>query len=150
MNTLRRKTILEIIEKVPVETQEQLSALLSGAGFRVTQATVSRDIRELRLVKIAGPDGVARYASKPEVGGDFNARLRVIFKEGVISVDSAGNMVVVKTISGVANAAAASIDSMDFPNILGTLAGDDTIFIVLRDAASSAAFCAGVEKILKG
>ena len=150
MNLNRHKAILEIIEREPVETQGQLTARLMEAGFKVTQATVSRDIKDLRLVKAAGPDGVVRYAFGSDNSGGFTSRLWVIFKEGVISVDSSGNMVVVKTISGVANAVAASIDSMVFPDILGTLAGDDTIFIMLRDAAAAAEFCASVDKILRG
>ncbi|MEE3427602.1 MAG: arginine repressor [Ruminococcus sp.] len=133
MKTRRHAMILEIINEVPVETQEELLNRLKENGFNVTQATVSRDIKELRLLKSLSPDGKYRYTSIKKSTSDLQGNIRNFFNNSVIMVKSAQNMVVIKTMAGMANALCASIDSMDFDGLIGTIAGDDTIFIVCSD-----------------
>lgn len=128
----RQSTILEIIENHDVETQEQLSEILGSMGFEVTQATISRDIKELKLVKVQGESGSYKYAvaGKGQLGKlDVFKR---VFRETVVSVEQAASLVVVRTMTGSANAAAEAIDEMDMSEVAGTLAGDNTIFIAVR------------------
>lgn len=133
MKAARHQHILEVIAKRDVETQEELARLLRESGIDVTQATVSRDIKELRLFKVLGEGGVSRYAAAQRERDDINDRLIRLFSESVLTMDHAGNMIVMKTLSGAANAAAQTIDSLKWPWVLGTLAGDDTILIIVRD-----------------
>ena len=128
----RQSTILEIIENHDVETQEQLSEILGSMGFEVTQATISRDIKELKLVKVQGEGGTYKYAvaGKGQLGKlDVFKR---VFRDTVVSVEHAASLVVVRTMTGSANAAAEAIDEMDMSEIAGTLAGDNTIFIAVK------------------
>jgi transcriptional regulator of arginine metabolism len=128
----RQSTILEIIENHNVETQDQLSEILRSMGFEVTQATISRDIKELKLVKVQGEDGSYRYAvaGKGQLGKlDVFKR---VFRETVVSVEQAASLVIVRTMTGSANAAAEAIDELDMPEVAGTLAGDNTIFIAVK------------------
>ena len=128
----RQSTILEIIENHDVETQEQLSEILGSMGFEVTQATISRDIKELKLVKVQGEGGAYKYAvaGKGQLGKlDVFKR---VFRDTVVSVEQAASLVVVRTMTGSANAAAEAIDEMDMPEVAGTLAGDNTIFIAVK------------------
>ena len=139
MKTKRQEKILELIEKHSVETQEELAELLNKAGFVATQATVSRDIRELRLVKVSsgGRDGRgnrSKYAAntvRNEIDTRFTEKFKSILSEMVVKISYAGHMVVLKTYAGMAQAACAAIDSLELPDIVGSLAGDDTIFIVM-------------------
>ena len=139
MKTQRQNKILEIIENNDVETQEQLAELLCKEGFVATQATVSRDIKELRLVKISsvgkdGKQGRSKYSQnsvKNEIDTRFTEKFKSILSEMVIRISNAGHMVVLKTYPGMAQAACAAIDSLDISDIIGSLAGDDTIFIVM-------------------
>lgn len=139
MKTQRQNKILEIIENNDVETQEQLAELLCKEGFVATQATVSRDIKELRLVKISsvgkdGKQGRSKYSQnsvKNEIDTRFTEKFKSILSEMVLRISYAGHMVVLKTYSGMAQAACAAIDSLDISDIIGSLAGDDTIFIVM-------------------
>ena len=139
MKSKRQEKILEIIENHDVETQEELAALLGKAGFVATQATVSRDIRELRLVKVSagvrdGRQMKSKYAAnsvRNEIDTRFTEKFKSILSEMVIKISSAGYMVVLKTYAGMAQAACAAIDSLEIPDIVGSLAGDDTIFIVM-------------------
>lgn len=139
MKTQRQEKILEIIEKKDVETQEELAALLREAGFVATQATVSRDIKELRLVKVStgvrdGRQIRSKYAAnsvRSEIDTRFTEKFKGILSEMVVRINSAGHMVVLKTYAGMAQAACAAIDSLEIPDIVGSLAGDDTIFIVM-------------------
>lgn len=139
MKNKRQKKILEIIEKNAVETQEQLSNLLVDAGFAATQATVSRDIKELRLVKVPtgtkeGRRNKSKYAAnsvRNEIDTRFTDKFKSILSEMVIKISSAGHMVVLKTYAGMAQAACAAIDKLELADIVGSLAGDDTIFIVM-------------------
>ena len=139
MKSKRQEKILELIEKYDVETQEELAELLKKAGFVATQATVSRDIRELRLVKVSsgvrdGRQNKSKYAAnsvRNELDTRFTEKFKSILSEMVIKISSAGHMVVLKTYAGMAQAACATIDSLELPDIIGSLAGDDTIFIVM-------------------
>lgn len=149
MKTQRQAKIMEIISTQDVETQEQLLQALQEAGFTSTQATISRDIKELRIVKELTGFGTYRYSiSNKDGGSTFSARLNTIFRECIVSFDYAGNMIVVKTMPGLASAAAAAIDSMNMSVVVGTLAGDDTVMIVMRDNNSAAAFCGEIKSLL--
>ena len=149
MKSQRQAKIMEIISTRDVETQEQLLEALTDAGITSTQATVSRDIKELRIVKELTKFGTYRYTtSAKEVAGTFSARLNAIFKECVMSYDYANNLVVVRTIPGLAGAAGSAVDAMEMSFVLGTIGGDDTVLIVMRDANAAAAFCNEMKKIL--
>ena len=149
MKSQRQAKILEIISNKNVETQEQLLAELQEAGFRGTQATISRDIKELRIVKELTSLGTYRYAtSANELSGTFSTRLNTIFRECVVSFDYAQNIVVIHTLPGLANAAASAIDAMNMSAVLGSLAGDDTVMIVMRDMNAAATFCGEIRSLL--
>lgn len=137
MKTRRHAKILEIIKEIDVETQEELLVHLKNAGFDVTQATVSRDIKELRLVKTLSRAGKYRYSTGNESSGDISSKFYSLFSDSVTSVESAQNMVVLRTLSGMAQAVCAAMDSMSWQNFIGTLAGDDTIFIVCRNESAA-------------
>ncbi len=134
MKMARHAKILDLISKKPIETQEELSEELRREGIDVTQATVSRDIKELRLVKVLSENGHYRYAPLKQQDESVVNRLTALLKESLIKLDYAGNIVVLKTLSGTAMAAAAAIDALDINGIVGCLAGDDTIFLIVRDA----------------
>ena len=149
MKSQRQAKILEIISKQNVETQEQLLAALQKEGFHGTQATISRDIKELRIVKELTGMGTYRYAcSSNELAGSFSSRLNTIFRECVVSFDYAQNLVVIHTLPGLASAAGSAVDAMNFGSVLGTLAGDDTVMIVMRDTNAAAAFCAEINNLI--
>ena len=149
MKTQRQAKIMEIISKTNVETQEQLLSLLREAGFSGTQATISRDIKELRIVKELTAMGTYRYtAAAKEVPGTFSARLNTIFRESVTSFDYAQNLVVIHTLPGLANAAASAVDAMHLSVVLGTLAGDDTVMVIMRDTNAAAAFCGEIKGLM--
>jgi len=138
MKSSRQTKILEIISRSDIETQNQLMEALQREGVKSTQATVSRDIKELRLVKELSPEGRYRYvpAAKDELA-DYEMRLRTIFRESVTSYAEAQNLIVIKTLPGLANAACSTLDSMNIPNLVGTLAGDDTAFLAMKDTESA-------------
>ena len=147
MKNDRQTAVLQIIEETAVETQEQLMQLLAVRGFACTQATVSRDIKQLRIIKELGPNGVYRYATAPKPAEHtFSAKLNLIFRQCITSVDYAQNMIVVKTMPGLANGAASAIDKLNIPEMLGTLAGDDTCFVVLKDTQAAAELCAEIRE----
>ena len=149
MKSQRQAKIIEIITSREVETQEQLLEALNECGFRSTQATISRDIKELHIVKELTKFGTYRYAaSAREVSGSFSARLNGIFKECVLGYDYSSNLVVVGTIPGLASAAGSAVDAMEMSFVLGTIAGDDTVLIVMRDSNAAAAFCGEIKTIL--
>ena len=149
MKSQRQAKILEIIATQNVETQEQLLAALQKEGFRGTQATISRDIKELRIVKELTSLGTYRYATtNNEMSGSFSSRLNTIFRECVISFDYAQNIIVIRTLPGLASAAGSAIDSMNMNMIVGTLAGDDTVMVVMRDSNAAAAFCGEIKKLV--
>jgi transcriptional regulator of arginine metabolism len=128
----RHTKIIELIKNYEIETQEELSLLLHKSGFPVTQATVSRDIRELKLTKVPSDNGKQRYSLLVSEEKQINQRLIRIFREGVVSIDFAGNMVVVKTLEGLAMAVGASIDAMGFAEVIGSIAGDDVIICIVK------------------
>lgn len=149
MKSQRQAKILEIISNRNVETQEQLLALLQQEGFRSTQATISRDIKELRIVKELTSLGTYRYAtSTSEMSGSFSSRLNTIFRECVIGFDYAQNIIIVRTLPGLASAAGSAIDAMNLSLVVGTLAGDDTVMIVMRDTNAAAAFCGEIKNLI--
>ena len=149
MKPNRQAKILQLIETKRIETQEQLLQELEACGFATTQATISRDIKELRVVKELGNDGVYRYAvSAKKAENSSSARLNSIFRQCVTSCDHAQNIVVLKTMPGMASAACSAIDNMDFDMIIGTLAGDDTAFLLLKDSSSATALCSDIRRQL--
>lgn len=149
MKSQRQAKILEIIATKNVETQEQLLAELQHEGFRGTQATISRDIKELRIVKELTSLGTYRYTtSVNEVGGSFSSRLNTIFKECVVNFDYAQNIVVIHTLPGLASAAGSAIDAMNLSVIVGSLAGDDTVVVIMRDTNAAASFCGEIKSLL--
>ena len=133
MKNKRHKCILSIINSNIVQTQEELVEGLKQEGFDCTQGTISRDIRELRLVKVLDESGVYKYA-QPKEGGSYLERLKEVFAQSVLSVVPAGNLIIVKTIPAGAVGAASAIDVLDFPDVLGCIAGDDTIFVAVTDS----------------
>ena len=150
MKSQRQAKIMEIISTRNVETQEQLLAELEKEGFRGTQATISRDIKEMRIVKELTSLGTYRYTtSTNEVSGSFSSRLNTIFRECVIGFDYAQNIVMIRTLPGLASAAGSAIDAMNLSTIVGSLAGDDTVMIVMRDSNAAAAFCGEIKKLVK-
>ena len=149
MKSQRQAKIMEIISTTNVETQEQLLQELQEAGFTSTQATISRDIKELRIVKELTSLGTYRYTtSSREMPGTFSSRLNTIFRECVTGFDYAQNIVVIHTLPGLASAAGSAVDAMGMSVILGTLAGDDTVVVIMRDTNSAAAFCGEIKSLL--
>lgn len=139
MKEYRQNEIMSLISDKDIETQEELLECLRSKGFKVTQATISRDIRELGLVKVAGSAGRYKYAMPRRAEKTISTKFRTLLTETVQKVDRAGNIAVVKTYSGMAQGAAAAIDSMERDDVVGCVAGDDTIIIVMRtpEAAQS-------------
>ncbi len=132
MKKIRHRKIVEIIEKYDVETQEELANYLKDAGFAVTQATVSRDIRELKLSKIPTGTGKQRYVVLKQDDNHLGDKYIRVLRDGFSSMDMAQNILVVKTVSGMAMAVAAALDALKFPEIVGCIAGDDTIMVAVR------------------
>ena len=150
MKTDRQSMILEIIEKEDVDTQEQLQQRLQEQGVRCTQATISRDIKQLHLIKEPVGQGRYRYTVSSQRNRlNVADQLRTILRESIISVDFDQNIVVVKTMAGLANAAAAALDGMNVPYMVGTLAGDDTAFLLMRDTESARTFCEEIHEMLR-
>ena len=149
MKYKRHNRIIEIISENDIETQDDLIEKLKISGYDVTQATVSRDIRDLKLVKVATDDGHYKYALSTHDEMVISAKYRNILKETVVRVDSANNFVVLKTYSGMAQAAAAAVDGMGWQEIVGSIAGDDTIFVLMRDTQTALEFVDKIRKLLK-
>lgn len=150
MKNDRQAKILEIIKGEAIETQEQLQQKLSDMGIACTQATISRDIKQLHLIKEPIGQGKYRYAISIQRNRlNIADKLRTIFRESIVSVDYAQNMVVLKTMAGLANAAAAALDSMRISYVVGSLAGDDTVLLILRDTDSARNFCDEILEMLK-
>ena len=151
MKLARHEKIIELIKEYDIDTQEELAERLQEAGFKVTQATVSRDIRALKMTKVAGRNGKSRYAileeHTPDLLSDKYAR---VLKEAVVSMNIGQNIIVVKTISGMAMAAAAALDSMKWPEILGCIAGDDTIICVVKTSEQAPGVVQKLSGILSG
>ena len=132
MKKLRQEKIIELIDRNEVETQEQLAELLRSAGYEVTQATVSRDIRALQLTKVTSRNGSQRYSLPKEVGSRVKEKFIRVLQNSFISMDNAGNILVIKTFSGMAMAAAAAIDELYLKGVVGSIAGDDTIMVAVK------------------
>ena len=144
----RQNAILEIIAEKDIETQNQLMQALSERGVKSTQAPLSRDIKDMRLVKELGPSGNYRYvvAAKAETT-DLDMRLKKILRESLVSYDVAQNLLVIRTLPGLASAACSAFDSMEIENLVGTLAGDDTAFLAMRDKESAVKLYHEIETI---
>lgn len=145
----RHAKILEIIRKYNIETQEELSERLEQEGFQVTQATVSRDIRELKLTKVASGTGRQKYIALNENQVDMSEKYVRVFKDGFVSMDMAQNILVIKTVSGMAMAVAAALDAMDCHEIVGSIAGDDTIMCAVRTVEDTANLMERLRKIVE-
>ena len=149
MKAKRHAKILELIGNKHINTQEELQAELSKSGFQVTQATVSRDIKELRLIKSLSNDGSYHYTThQKEKGSDLSFKFHAIFSESVRGVDYAQNLVVVKCYTGMANAACAALDSIHWDGVVGTIAGDDTILVVMRSEANAEKMIEDLNKLI--
>ena len=147
MKLERHSKIVELIGKYEVETQEELAELLQAEGFKVTQATVSRDIRELKLTKAQAESGRQRYMVM-DTRGNLNGKYSRILREGFVSMDMAQNILIVKTVSGIAMAVAAALDHMDCHEIVGSIAGDDTIMCAVRTVDDTISLMARLRKVL--
>lgn len=151
MKKKRHQLILELIDQYEITTQEELLALLQKNNFDVTQATVSRDIKELRLAKTPGKNGLSKYAHSVDSKKDRSMeKFYAIFSHSVISVDAAINLVIIKCYAGTASAAAAAIDAMGLDGIVGSLAGDDTIFVACRTEEAAVVLTEKITKMLSG
>lgn len=149
MKTNRQSKIIEIIQKNEVETQDELSALLEKDGFRVTQATVSRDIRELKLTKIPTAGGRQKYAVITDAPENLFKKYERVLREGFLSMDMAQNILVIKTVSGMASAVCAAIDAMKMREIVGSIAGDDTIMCAIRTVDDTYAVMKKIRRIVE-
>ena len=146
MKLARHAKILELIETYEIETQDELAQKLCEEGFNVTQATVSRDIREMKLTKIATEKGRQKYAVISSHDSEVTERMTRVFREAVVKMDYAQNMIVIKTLSGMGMAVAVAMDNMQNPEIIGTIAGDDTVFCVVRNHNQAAVI---IEKLYR-
>jgi len=148
MRYTRQNKIVELISKNEIDTQEKLAELLKTSGFDVTQATISRDIKELQLVKTLMPSGQYKYTLPEQNTKQTNDRFIKIFKDTIQSVAYSGNLIVVKTLTGCANAACEAIDSLEFPHILGTIAGDNTVLLICDDAKNASVIDSRFDELL--
>lgn len=142
MKIARHAEILKIIRQYDIETQEELAAKLNESGFSATQATISRDIRELKLTKVASERGKVRYTVLQKPDAETEGKYLRTFRDAVISMETAGNLLVIKTESGMAMASAAALDELNWPEIVGCIAGDNTIFLAVKTSE-------GCEKVLE-
>ena len=149
MKSMRHAKILELIAEFEIDTQEELLGKLNENGFKVTQATVSRDIRELRLVKVQAETGYKYSLGPGKESVDMSFKFHSVFSESVLSIDCAENLVVIKCYVGMANAACAALDSVQWSGVVGTIAGDDTILCIMREKQSAAKFVVQLQKLLK-
>lgn len=132
MKEQRQSRILSLIQKNEIGTQEDLASSLEREGFHVTQATVSRDIRELKLTKVAARSGGQKYVALANVEQQVSEKVIRVFRDAFVSIDHAGNTIVIRTLIGMGNAVAAAVDAFNIQEIIGTLAGDDTIFCLVK------------------
>ncbi|MBE5897328.1 MAG: arginine repressor [Lachnospiraceae bacterium] len=148
MKSERQAKILDLIVKKEIGTQEELTVELEKAGFVATQATISRDIREMKLTKVAMSDGKLRYVAYRKTEEDLMEKYTRIFKDGFISMDNAQNTLVIRTVSGMAMAVAAALDHMELPEIVGSIAGDDTIMCAIRSVDDTIAVMERLRKVV--
>ena len=149
MKTKRQTKMLELIKKHDIETQEELSDYLQKEGYQVTQATVSRDIRELKLTRVAMSNGRQKYAALTEANEDLSEKYTRVFRDAFVSMDMAQNILVIKTVSGMAMAVAAAIDAMHLHEIVGCIAGDDTIMCAVRSVDDTIAVMSRLRKLVE-
>ena len=147
MKLARHEKIIELIRQYDIDTQEELAARLNQAGFKVTQATVSRDIRALKLTKVTVKDGKSRYAILDHGSSELGDKYSRVLKDAVNSMDTGQNLVVVKTVTGMAMAVAAALDAMNFSEIVGSIAGDDTIMCAIRSVDDTIVLMDKIRKI---
>lgn len=148
MKTKRQRKIIELITERNVETQDELAALLEKEGFTVTQATISRDIRELNLTKSVSPDGGQKYSiAVSALGGIYGKYLRVL-SDGILKMEIAENILVIKTVSGMAMAVGAAVDAMSIENVVGCIAGDDTIMCIIKTKEDASVVKARIEEAI--
>lgn len=148
MKIARHSNIIDLINQYDIETQEELAAKLQEAGFAVTQATVSRDIRELKLMKIARPDGGSRYTVMGQRDSQNSEKYIRVLKDAFLSMEMAQNILVIKTVSGMANAAGAALDNMNYSEVVGCIAGDDTIACINRSTDDTIILMDKIKKII--
>ena len=148
MKIARHSKIIDLINQYDIETQEELAAKLQEAGFAVTQATVSRDIRELKLMKIARPDGGSRYTVMGQRDSQNSEKYIRVLKDAFLSMEMAQNILVIKTVSGMANAAGAALDNMNYSEVVGCIAGDDTIACINRSTDDTIILMEKIKKII--
>ena len=132
MKSARHEKIIELIQQHDIDTQEELAARLNSAGFKVTQATVSRDIRALKLTKVAGKDGKSRYAVLSGASVELGDKYTRVLHDALTSIDVGQNMIVIRTVPGMAMGVAAALDALNFSEVVGCIAGDDTIMVAVR------------------
>lgn len=149
MKTDRHKKILELIDRYEIGTQEELAKILNDEGYNVTQATVSRDIRELNLSKVSVDGKRTRYATLSKDKPVASDKFLTVLKEGFVSMDMAQNILVIKTVSGMAMAVAAALDAMDCHEIVGSIAGDDTIMCAVRTVEDTTALMGRLRRIME-
>ena len=150
MKDRRQARILELVANQAIETQEELASHLESVGFKATQATVSRDIKELGLIKVMGKNGRQIYTQSPTSGGDSLAdRLVRILRNAVTHMEYASHCIVIKTFSGGCNSAAAALDSLQLSGVMGTIAGDDTVMVIVKNADETAEMVARLERMLE-
>ena len=144
----RQMLIKQIVLNNEVSTQDELLAFLQDKGVKATQATISRDIKELRIVKELTSFGTYRYtAATDEISGTFSSRLNTIFRQCITNFDYAQNLIVIHTLPGLASAAGSAIDAMNLSVVVGCLAGDDTVMVVMRDNNAAAQFCGEISNL---
>lgn len=148
MKRVRQRKIIEIIENNEIETQEDLAEMLQKEGFLATQATISRDIRELKLSKVTNKEGKQRYVVLKQEENYLGDKYTRVLREGFVSMDQAQNILVVKTVAGMAMAVAAALDDLKYPEIVGSIAGDDTIMLAVRSTAETTALIGKIRDVL--
>lgn len=149
MKVARHEKIIELIHQYDIDTQEELAAKLNEAGFKVTQATVSRDIRALKMTKVAGKDGKSRYAILEDSPSSLSDKYTRVLHDALTSIDVGQNMIVIKTVPGMAMGVAAALDALKWPEILGSIAGDDTVMCAARTSEQAQAARDKLKSILK-
>ena len=149
MKTKRQAKILELIKKNNIETQEELSDYLEREGYQVTQATVSRDIRELKLTKVAVNGGRQKYVALMEASEDLSEKYTRVFRDGFVSMDMAQNILVIRTVPGMAMAVCAALDALKLDEIVGSIAGDDTIMCAVRTVKDTVNVSNKLKKLIK-
>lgn len=149
MKVARHEKIIELIQQYDIDTQEELAAKLNEAGFKVTQATVSRDIRALKMTKVAGRDGKSHYAILEDSHGALGDKYTRVLHDALTSIDVGQNMIVIKTVPGMAMGVAAALDALKWQEILGSIAGDDTVMCVARTSEQAQTVKDKLKSILK-